>query len=128
MSHWYALAGIEVLAAECESNQGQHSLKHTLNAVLLCNLSCPFRSLGVGTVPHGNIGTNLSKPMSHLKTNASTRTSDNSSLALQREHTQQAGVGRGGGVLVDKMSSVINGVVRHGDKIRLVSGVGMQCV
>lgn len=51
--------------------------------------------------------------MSHLKTNASTSTGDNSSLALQGEQAHQARVLRGSGVVMDKVSSFVNGVSRH---------------
>lgn len=107
-----------MLAVECESNQGLYSLKHTLNVMFLCNLSRTLRTFGVGVVPHGNISTSLSKTMSHLETNASTRTSDNSSFALQGEHAQQAGVSGRSGVLVDEVSSIVDGIVRHSDESR----------
>lgn len=88
---------------------------HTLNTVLLSDLSSALWGLAVVAVPEGNVGTGLSQTIGHGETNTSTRTGDNGGLALQGEHSQQAGVRGSGGVLMDKVSDLVDGVVRHGE-------------
>jgi hypothetical protein len=73
---------------------------HTLHTILLLDLGGTLRSLGVGVVEESHVGAGLCKTLGNAKTDSSTSTGNDGSLALQREQTQQAGVRRWGAVVM----------------------------